>query len=63
MKSSDLTTDAVLALRSLNDAEELKAFNSKRAARGLKPVTQEEFDELSLKITQMWANQPATIVH
>ncbi len=63
MKSSDLTKDAVLALNSLNDAEELKAFNSKRAARGLKPVTQEEFDELSLKITQVWANQTATVVH
>lgn len=63
MKSSDLTKDTVIALKSINDAQELKAFNNKRAARGLQPVTQEEFDELSLKITQVWANQTATVVH
>jgi hypothetical protein len=61
MKSSDLPKKSVSLLKSNNDAQELKAFNQLRACRGLQPVTQSEYDELTMKIATIWhanANEP-----
>lgn len=43
--------------------DELQTFNRRRAARGLLPVTQEEYNELSLKMVSFgnWGNQIATV--
>lgn len=64
MKSSDLPKKSVSLLQSSNDAQELKAFNQLRACRGLQPVTQEEYDELTMKIATIWhANAGEPTLH
>lgn len=64
MKSSDLPRDTVAMLNSSNDAQELQKFNSHRACRGLLPVTQQEYDELTFKVGTIWSKAlSATTVH
>ncbi len=50
MKTNDLSRQAVELLSSNTPVQELDVFNRKRASRGLLPVTQEEFNELMMKI-------------
>ena len=54
MKSSDLPIASVALLNKTSDVQELKAFNSQRAMRGLQPVSQQEYDELTLKVGAIW---------
>lgn len=63
MKSSDLPRVSVALLNKTADAQELKAFNSQRAMRGLQPVTQQEYDELTLKVGTIWHKALATTLH
>ena len=51
MKTNDVTRQTVDSLSANTNVQELDVFNRKRAARGLLPVTQEEFNELLVKIT------------
>jgi hypothetical protein len=51
MKTNDVTRQTVDSLSANTNVQELDVFNRKRAARGLLPVTQEEFNELLMKIT------------
>jgi hypothetical protein len=51
MKTNDVTRYSSNATLSGSDVKELDTFNRRRAARGLLPVTQEEFNELLVKIT------------
>jgi hypothetical protein len=51
MKTNDVTRYSSNATLSGSDIQELDTFNRRRAARGLLPVTQEEFNELLVKIT------------
>jgi hypothetical protein len=50
MKTNDVTRQTVDSLSANPNVQELDVFNRKRAARGLLPVTQEEFNELLMKI-------------
>jgi hypothetical protein len=50
MKTNDVTRQTVDSLSANTNVQELDVFNRKRAARGLLPVTQEEFNELLMKI-------------
>jgi hypothetical protein len=50
MKTNDVTRQALDSFSSNTSVQELDVFNRKRAARGLLPVTQEEFNELMMKI-------------
>ena len=54
MKSSDLPIESVALLNKTTDAQELKAFNHQRAMRGLQPVSQQEYDELTFKVGAIW---------
>ena len=64
MKSSDLPRESFALLSTTSDVQELKAFNSQRAMRGLQPVTQQEYDELTLKVGSIWHNAfTATTIH
>ena len=54
MKSSDLPIESVALLNKTTNAQELKAFNRQRAMRGLQPVSQQEYDELTLKVGAIW---------
>ncbi|MEI7531048.1 MAG: hypothetical protein WCK52_03870 [Betaproteobacteria bacterium] len=51
MKSSDLLVKLANVLGSNN--QELEVFNHRRTARGLQPVTQLEFDEMTVKVTRV----------
>jgi len=62
MKSSDLPKNSMNRLNIGSNAAELKAFNQLRASRGLQPVTQEEYDELTMKVATIWhAGQERTV--
>jgi hypothetical protein len=50
MKTNNAFRQAADSLSSNINVQELDVFNRKRAARGLLPVTQEEFNELLMKI-------------
>jgi hypothetical protein len=50
MKTNDLSRQAMNSVSSSSDKQELDVFNRRRAARGLLPVTQEEFNELLTKV-------------
>jgi hypothetical protein len=50
MKTNDLPSSDVNGFNGANVAQELEQFNRKRTARGLMPVSLEEFAELSLKV-------------
>ena len=50
MKTNNLTTQASQVSVNNSERQELETFNRRRAARGLLPVTQEEFNELLMKI-------------
>ena len=64
MKSSDLPRDTVSVLNFSNDAQELQRFNSHRASRGLQPVTQAEYNELTYKVGTIWSKAlSATTIH
>lgn len=62
MKSSNIFRKSMDVL-SKSHEDELQTFNRRRAARGLLPVTQEEYNELSLKMVSFgnWGNQIATV--
>jgi hypothetical protein len=51
MKTNDVTRQSANITLGGSDIQELDTFNRRRAARGLLPVTQEEFNELLMKIT------------
>lgn len=55
MKTTDLSKDSFLALQSRSDIHELNEFNTRRTIRGLQPVTQDEYDELTLKVLTKWS--------
>ena len=50
MKTNNVTTQASQVSVNNSERQELETFNRRRAARGLLPVTQEEFNELLMKI-------------
>lgn len=50
MKTNDMVPTMAAQLHG-SDRQELDTFNRRRAARGLLPVTQEEFNELLMKMT------------
>jgi len=51
MKSNDLSKRVIQTVHSVSDKQELEVFNRRRTIRGLLPVTQEEFNELLMKVT------------
>jgi hypothetical protein len=51
MKTNDVTRQSANPTLNSLDVQELDTFNRRRAARGLLPVTQDEFNELLMKIT------------
>jgi hypothetical protein len=53
MKTNDATAQTSHISVNNSDRQELETFNRRRAARGLLPVTQEEFNELLMKIAGM----------
>ena len=55
MKTNNLTTQASQVSVNNSERQELETFNRRRAARGLLPVTQEEFNELLMKIAGLTA--------
>lgn len=63
MKTNDLPANSLSGFNGSNVSKELDQFNRRRAARGLLPVTVEEFAELSLKIMGFgaWNNLPSTV--
>jgi hypothetical protein len=50
MKTNNVATQASQVSINNSERQELETFNRRRAARGLLPVTQEEFNELLMKI-------------
>jgi hypothetical protein len=50
MKTNDVTRQSINHVSSGSDKQELDVFNRRRTARGLMPVTQEEFNELLMKV-------------
>ena len=64
MKTNDLPTSTLNGFNGANVAQELEQFNRKRTARGLIPVSLEEFAELSLKVMGFgtWTG-PSALVH
>jgi hypothetical protein len=50
MKSNNVSRQATNSVSSGSDMQELVVFNRRRTARGLLPVTQEEFNELLMKM-------------
>ena len=55
MKTNNVTTQASQVSVNNSERQELETFNRRRAARGLLPVTQEEFNELLMKIAGLTA--------
>jgi len=64
MKTNDVTTQSANPTLNSLDIQELDMFNRRRAARGLLPVTQDEFNELLMKITGFMSfGIPSPTVH
>ncbi|SMC30676.1 hypothetical protein [Polynucleobacter kasalickyi] len=63
MKTNDLPTSTLNAFNGANVTQELEQFNRKRTARGLIPVSLEEFAELSLKVMGFgnWTSSSAMV--
>ena len=55
MKTNNVTTQASQVSVNNSERQELETFNRRRAAGGLLPVTQEEFNELLMKIAGLTA--------
>jgi hypothetical protein len=51
MKSNDLSKQVIQTVYPGSNKQELEVFNRRRTIRGLLPVTQEEFNELLMKVT------------